>query len=135
MKTTDWYDGSIKPAYAGVYECEFDEFGEGLVRYFNLWDGAALRIGLVSVRVPLEVYQSMPILPQAVLNTLIRWRGLTESHCKQCGTEMVPRAAIQQTWRGVGDFGTIDIVTLSPGGPGKLVACYKCLECGWSMTL
>ena len=27
-----------------------------------------------------------------------------------------------------------EIVTMSPGGPGKLISCLKCPQCGWSVT-
>ena len=54
--------------------------------------------------------------------------------CKRCGGEMKPGQAIESTLVGVPD----DIggcVTVSPGGPGKLVPCMKCAECGWSVTV
>lgn len=57
--------------------------------------------------------------------------------CPKCNTEMQPGKAIQQTWTG----GTPDfigkpetIVTMSPGGPGKLIDCEKCPSCGFSVT-
>lgn len=27
-----------------------------------------------------------------------------------------------------------EVCTVSPGGPGKLIECMKCLECGWSVS-
>lgn len=56
--------------------------------------------------------------------------------CKRCGTELVPGKAIEQTWTpGVPDFpGCYDLVTMSPGGPGRLIDCLKCPQCGWSVT-
>lgn len=57
--------------------------------------------------------------------------------CPKCKTEMTVGKAIQQTWTG----GTPDfpgkpytIVTMSAGGPGKLIDCQKCPECGFSVT-
>lgn len=124
MKTTDWYPGTVKPAYAGLYERRIDTYSVG----YAYWSCAGW--GWVHTT-PELAYSNRSNLSEVLQAP---WRGLTEPHCKHCGTQMVPRAAIQQTRRGVGDFGTIDIVTLSPGGPGKLVACYKCPACGWSMT-
>ena len=54
--------------------------------------------------------------------------------CPKCKTKMVDGKAIAQTYTGVGDFGDDDIVTLSPGGPGKLVSVSKCPQCGFSTT-
>ena len=54
--------------------------------------------------------------------------------CTHCGGEMKPGQAIESTLVGEPD----DIggcVTVSPGGPGKLVPCMKCAECGWSVTV
>jgi hypothetical protein len=48
---------------------------------------------------------------------------------------MLPGTAIQETLAGVPDFiGSNDVVTLSPGGNGKLVECLKCPQCGRSVT-
>ena len=57
-----------------------------------------------------------------------------ESNCTRCGGEMKPGQALESTLVGEPD----DIggcVTVSPGGPGKLVPCMKCAECGWSVTV
>lgn len=54
--------------------------------------------------------------------------------CNRCGGEMKPGQALENTLVGEPD----DIggcVTLSPGGPGKLVPCMKCAECGRSVTV
>ena len=53
----------------------------------------------------------------------------------KCQHEMKDGIAIQQTLTGTPDF--IDDyapVTLSPGGPGKLIECRKCVKCGYSQT-
>ena len=56
--------------------------------------------------------------------------------CDKCGGEMKPGKAIAQTWTGTPDFhGDKHCVTVSPGGPGKLVDCMKCVNCGWSVGL
>ena len=54
--------------------------------------------------------------------------------CRRCGGEMKPGVALAQTLTGGSpDLGG-DVMTFSPGGPGKLVDCLKCAECGHSMT-
>jgi hypothetical protein len=45
---------------------------------------------------------------------------------------MKPGQAIKETVRGADDFPGADVVTYSPGGPGKLVTCWKCPKCGAS---
>jgi len=56
------------------------------------------------------------------------------SGCKKCGGEMSPGQAIEQTYTGTPDFpGDAYPVTMSPGGPGKLIECSKCKACGWSV--
>jgi hypothetical protein len=50
--------------------------------------------------------------------------------CRKCGGEMKPGVATQQTWTGTPDFPGEAIVTMSPGGPGRLIACMKCASCG-----
>lgn len=58
--------------------------------------------------------------------------------CPRDGAELRPGIAIQQTYTaGAPDFpgpiGPDDVVTMSPGGPGRLVRCWKCPACGWSV--
>jgi hypothetical protein len=46
---------------------------------------------------------------------------------------MRPGKALTQTLTcGIEDFPGYDIVTMSHGGPGKLVNCLKCVLCGYS---
>ena len=55
--------------------------------------------------------------------------------CKKCNTPMKEGIAIQQTYtKGSPDFIGGDIVTMSPGGAGKLIPCLKCPKCGYSIT-
>ena len=54
--------------------------------------------------------------------------------CKQCGGKMLPGKAIRETLAGMADFPGGEVVTVSPGGAGKLVDCLKCTQCGWSVT-
>lgn len=64
-------------------------------------------------------------------------RALTKDGdtCRKCGGTMSPSKAIAQTFTGVGDFHDADEVsTISAGGPGKLIDCMKCVDCGWSVT-
>ena len=56
--------------------------------------------------------------------------------CRKCAGQMRPGKAIAQTFSaGMPDFpGDTHGMTISPGGPGKLVDCLKCEACGWSVT-
>lgn len=54
--------------------------------------------------------------------------------CPKCNTPLLPGVAIQNTCTGIPDFRGKECVTLSPGGPGKLIDCQKCPACGWSVT-
>lgn len=63
----------------------------------------------------------------------------TENRCRRCYAEMKPGKAIQQTFTaGMPDFPGDPAgsrgVTMSAGGPGRLVDCMKCSACGWSVT-
>lgn len=53
--------------------------------------------------------------------------------CRRCGGEMKPSKAIENTYTGTPDFPDGDVVTISLGGPGKLVDCLKCRQCGHSV--
>lgn len=53
--------------------------------------------------------------------------------CRRCGGLMKPGIALEQTYTGSPDFPGGEVVTMSPGGPGRLVECMKCRECGWSV--
>lgn len=57
-----------------------------------------------------------------------------DGRCVKCGDEMGPGEALEQTTTGSPDFAGGEVVTVSPGGPGKLVSCLKCSACGWSVT-
>lgn len=54
--------------------------------------------------------------------------------CSKCGGKMAPGKAIAQTCTGMPDFPGGDVLTLSPGGPGRLVECLKCQKCGHSVS-
>lgn len=55
--------------------------------------------------------------------------------CKKCGGEMKLGKAIMDTPTGIPDFiGSKEVVTMSPGGQGKLIDCLKCSSCGYSTT-
>lgn len=56
--------------------------------------------------------------------------------CKRCGGIMRPGIAMGQTWSaGIPDFPGQDVcITMSPGGPGRVIDCMKCEACGWSQT-
>lgn len=63
-------------------------------------------------------------------------QGQETVKCQRCGVPMQAGKAIAQTWTsGMPDFpGYNEIVTMSPGGPGKLIDCLKCPQCGRSVT-
>jgi hypothetical protein len=52
-------------------------------------------------------------------------------NCKHCEIPMLPGTALVSTFVGHEDLG--GVVTMSPGGPGKLVPVWKCPECGYSV--
>lgn len=54
--------------------------------------------------------------------------------CYRCGGEMKPGKAIEQTYSGSPDFIGGAVVTMSPGGKGRLIDCLKCEKCGHSVT-
>ena len=55
--------------------------------------------------------------------------------CPKCKTNLVDGIAMGQTWTGIPDFiGDTRCVTMSPGGPGYLMPCLKCPDCGYSIT-
>lgn len=56
--------------------------------------------------------------------------------CKRCGGIMRPGIAMGQTWSaGIPDFPGQDVcITMSLGGPGRVIDCMKCEACGWSQT-
>lgn len=54
--------------------------------------------------------------------------------CRKCGGQMKPGKAIAQTFTGTPEWPGAEAVTMSAGGPGKLVDCEKCEDCGHSVT-
>ncbi len=56
--------------------------------------------------------------------------------CSACHTGTLgPSQALQSTYTGSPDFPDGEVVTMSPGGPGRLVDCLKCQSCGHSVSL
>ncbi len=56
--------------------------------------------------------------------------------CRKCGTLMIHGQAVAQTFvPGSPDFpGDTHAATFSAGGPGRMIDCWKCPECGRSIT-
>lgn len=56
--------------------------------------------------------------------------------CRHCGGRMLPGISTDQTYvGGTPDFpGDVRAITFSAGGPGKVIECRKCENCGWSVT-
>lgn len=75
-KFTQWFQPSMQPARAGVYEAEWDsehpEIDSG--EWYNKWDGARWYLGGISIR---DAEKQKKIMPPNV--KLIRWRGLTHN--------------------------------------------------------
>jgi hypothetical protein len=65
-----------------------------------------------------------------------KWLRSAMNKCPECDVTMVAGQAIQQTWTaGAPDFPGDDRgITMSPGGPGKMIDCLKCPECGYTKT-
>lgn len=64
---------------------------------------------------------------------------MNEAHpptCRHCQSHMQRGLFTEQTFvGGMPDFpGDTIASTFSAGGPGRLVECWKCPECGWSVT-
>lgn len=55
--------------------------------------------------------------------------------CKYCGHRMWPGIAMGQTFSGSPDFSGGPVVTISPAGPGVLIDCLKCPQCGYSVSI
>lgn len=49
-------------------------------------------------------------------------------------TNMQPGIALQSTLAGIPDFAGGEVCTVSPGGPGRLIDCLKCADCGYSTS-
>lgn len=58
------------------------------------------------------------------------------TECRRCGAKMTTGVAIEQTYvSGSPDFpGDTHSATFSAGGPGRLITCWKCPSCGFSVT-
>lgn len=82
--------------------------------------------------------EAMPGLLEGALRGAGRHEGRGDCAgpvgCKRCGGELKPGIAIKQTFSGSPDFAGVAIVTMSPGGPGRLIGCMKCSACGWSVS-
>ena len=58
-----------------------------------------------------------------------------QATCRKCGGTMQPGHALGQTYTsGAPDDLGSDGQTMSAGGPGVLIDCWKCEDCGWSVT-
>lgn len=54
--------------------------------------------------------------------------------CPKCNVPLKEGTALVSTLTGLPDFpGDKHATTVSPGGPGQLVAVYKCPSCGYSI--
>jgi hypothetical protein len=60
---------------------------------------------------------------------------LVDALCPKCSGPMEAGKAIEQTFTGSPDFTGGPVVTMSPGGTGRMIDCMKCKGCGWSVTI
>lgn len=71
-----------------------------------------------------------------IVEPIARATGIVQ--CRRCGAEVKSGIAIGQTYVGhpdfPGDTGMEPGCTISPGGPGKVIQCQKCTECGHSFV-
>lgn len=88
-------------------------------------------------------YDDIPDTPEqraliAEMNAKAEAMNLTviEDVCRKCGGTMRRGIAMGQTYTaGTPDFPSDkEAVTFSAGGPGVIVDCLKCEDCGWSLT-
>jgi hypothetical protein len=61
--------------------------------------------------------------------------GKEPKRCRKCGAVMESGIALMSTGVGQPEFVGDTIYTISPGGPGNLVPCEKCPNCGWSIRV
>jgi hypothetical protein len=55
--------------------------------------------------------------------------------CYKCKVAMVEsKAHLETITKGTPDFPGATVSTFSTGGPGVLIECFKCPECGHSIT-
>lgn len=91
------------------------------------------RGNIVSVRLEYLCGLSIGIVGNKVIDVsdVNYWRGIVRP-CPRCKTPMEYRknGALAQTAIGSPDELGGDVVTMSPGGPGKLIDCAKCPACG-----
>jgi hypothetical protein len=78
-----------------------------------------------------SIYQDAQVknAHEAARSTLAR----CGERCPRCGGAMRPGKAMVSTVTGTPDFPGCEVVTMSPGGPGRLVDCLKCEGCGHSV--
>lgn len=74
------------------------------------------------------------MLGPAVAARVERWVRPLKCSRPRCNGKMSQGVAMQQTYSGSPDFHGGEVVTMSPGGPGRLIGCWKCAACGWSVA-
>lgn len=77
-----------------------------------------------------KVEDAAPVEPEEVYSPNI---VIIDDKCRKCAGQMRDGKAIMQGLTGVPDFADGEVVTMSPGGSGKLIDCRKCSDCGWSV--
>ena len=126
---------------------------EGLPPYVGEWDGHTTEVKYDKIESMNKTFDNQRNSGYDVLSLLTPVAGsiykdnvdkceeapAPEKHdvCKKCYHAMIPSTAIQQTFvTGSSDFPGEQTrgITVSPGGPGTVIDCLKCENCGWSIT-
>ncbi len=123
---TRWF--SVKddgpPVQSGLYDWKVCGVSRGIAHVLVLRAACLLDNGLV-------------IIGDRAIDISVddHWRGIIRP-CPRCKTPMEYRknGALAQTATGSPDELGGDVVTMSAGGPGKLIDCAKCPKCGHSET-
>lgn len=80
-----------------------------------------------------NAHNQLPIEPEEVYSP--HTEVINDNSRRKCGGEMKRGITMQNTLTGIPDFiGSGDVITISPGGSGKLIECRKCRDCGYSTT-
>lgn len=69
------------------------------------------------------------------LNKLAGHNAKKQAQSCKCGGTLKKGQAMESTVTGTPDFPGGEVVTMSFGGPGKLIECNKCTLCGMSYSL
>lgn len=86
-----------------------------------------------------KLLEALDKIKEAFVPSVVEHLGYSPRHaadqaCPKCCGKMKPGKAIAQTFTGTPEWPGAEAVTMSVGGPGKLIDCLKCEKCGHSVT-